>query len=108
MENSTTNYLDRPADQEKRSELRSKLPALALRVIALDGKHYNGCGFHYSLLKTIGGLLYRLNNFDARYTWHELMIDEVIYEDLYEQIGSIESRVAEQHLKVLESSTVEK
>lgn len=76
--------------QNKRRELAKKLPAAAIRVFALEGKHYNGCGFRWALVKTIGGLMFRINNFDAKYTSDDLLIDEVIYEDLIEQLDAIE------------------
>jgi hypothetical protein len=87
MSNNTTSH-------QRRRDLCSKLPAAAMRVFALDGKHYNGCGFHYSLVKTIGGLMYRLNNFDAKYTNDDLLVDEVIYEDLIEQLDDIDGRLS--------------
>jgi hypothetical protein len=42
-----------------------QLPALADRVFKLRKSVYRGCGFHYSIEKTLGYLLWKLNDFEA-------------------------------------------
>ena len=42
-----------------------QLPALAARIFKLRISVYGGCGFHYSLEKTLGYLLWKLNDFQA-------------------------------------------
>lgn len=49
-------WRDRAVDQ---------LPALAARIFKLRISVYGGCGFHYSLEKTLGYLLWKLNDFQA-------------------------------------------
>jgi hypothetical protein len=77
--------------REQRRELRKKLPAAAKRVFALEGVTYEGCGFYYGLVKDIGGLLFRVNDFDRPYPADRLVLDEVIYEDLIERLDRIEA-----------------
>lgn len=79
---------------EKRRALGIKLPSLATRIFALSGKVYQGYGFHWSLLKDIGKLLYRINDYDSKSpTWDILMVDEIIYESLLEQVEKAEKEV---------------
>ena len=80
--------------QERRNKLRDVLPSLAIRVFALRGTSYKGSGFHYAMEKTVGGLLYRTNNFDEAYSWDNAVIDEVVYEELVEQVTKIEAELA--------------
>lgn len=42
-----------------------QLPALADRVFKLRKSVYSGCGFHYAIEKTLGFLLWKLNDFDS-------------------------------------------
>jgi hypothetical protein len=42
-----------------------QLPALAARIFKLRKSVYRGCGFHYSIEKTLGFLLWKLNDFEA-------------------------------------------
>jgi len=80
--------------QAKRKELGAQLPALAMRVFALQGKHYQGSGYHWTLVKAIGALLWNVNDYDSKFTWDDLLVNEVIYEDLVEQVGEAEKAVA--------------
>lgn len=76
--------------QEKRKALANKLPALAIRIFALQGKHYPGCGFYWGLVKSIGALLRNINDYDSKFDHNDLMINEVIYEDLVERVKTAE------------------
>jgi hypothetical protein len=79
--------------QEGREKLREAVPALAIRVFALRQKNYPGCGFHYGLVKTVGGLLYRLNNFDESYKWLDLLVDKILYEELVDDVTKAEAHL---------------
>lgn len=59
------------------------LPALAVRVFALRGKLYPGCGFHYALESQLGWVLHDLNSFDKRMTDADNMVSEIALEELY-------------------------
>lgn len=76
---------------EWRKKIREELPKLAIRIFALRNKSYNGCGFHYSLEKLIGYLLWKANNFDKSIEATDSAILEVIYEDLCERVSEIET-----------------
>lgn len=76
--------------RDGRKKLASKLPDLAVRVFALSGKHYKGCGFHWTLVKTIGYLLHTVNDYDKRYDVETHIVMEVVYEDLLERVQEAE------------------
>jgi len=76
---------------EKRNELRHALPALAKRVFALRDTTYPGCGFHWSMEKAIGVLLRRVNDFDSPFNDDALMVCEVAYEQLLEDVAKAEA-----------------
>ena len=40
------------------------LPELARRVFALRNVHYNGCGFHWGMERTLGFLIWKMSDFD--------------------------------------------
>ncbi len=81
-----------PSDvQNQRKELADKLPALGVRVFALQGKSYPGCGYHWALLRTLGALLQTLNDFDAPFAVEDLVVCEVLYEDLLERVQTAEA-----------------
>jgi hypothetical protein len=79
---------------ELREKLSVKLPDLAIRIFALRGKHYSGCGFHYSLVASIGGLLDRMNRPDRNYGLEDVLTDEVIFDGLIERVAEIEAELA--------------
>lgn len=80
-----------PSDvQNQRCALADKLPALGVRVFALKGRSYPGSGYHWALLRTLGALLQKLNDFDVRYTAEDLVLCEVLYEDLLERVQTAE------------------
>lgn len=67
------------------------MPSLAMRVFALRGKAYMGSGFHWSLEKRLGNILFYLNNFDRGYNdLGERIAIEVIVESLYREVAQIE------------------
>ncbi len=47
-----------------RKRTNKGMPELAARVFALRSKGYVGCGFHWSLEKSLGFLIGRLNDYD--------------------------------------------
>ena len=79
--------------QDKRRELADKLPTLSVRVFALKGRHYQGCGFHWCLVKDLGGLMLRLNDYDNPFSEENLLVLEVIYEDLLDRVGKAEAQL---------------
>ena len=86
--------------QERRRELAKKLPSLASRVLSLAGKAYPGSGFHYSLAKSIGYLLWKVNDHDLPFTLEALLSLEVIYEGICEDVLEAEKYVLEQKITV--------
>ena len=79
--------------QERRKKLVAEVPGLVTRVIALQGKFYSGCGFHWSMMKSAGGLMNRVFNYDEAYDFENLLIDEVIFEGLVESVEKAEGDV---------------
>ena len=73
-----------------RQEIRSGLPALASRIFALDGKSYPGCGFHWTKHKSIGFLLNKINDFDQRMSDDTLVVCELVYQELLEDVKKAE------------------
>lgn len=47
-----------------RKRANEHLPSLARRVFALRYVHYNGCGFHWGMERTLGYLISKMNDFD--------------------------------------------
>ncbi len=79
--------------QEGRKKIAEALPGLMTRVLALQGKSYPGSGYHWSMLRTAGGLMFRVLNYDAAYRDTDLMVDEVILEELVESLEAAEVHV---------------
>ena len=79
---------------DRRKILQDKLPDLAVRIFALRNKTYPGLSYHWSLMKALGGLLARVYNYEGKkstYTHYELLVEEVIFEDLLEEVSEAES-----------------
>jgi hypothetical protein len=101
-------YEDLIKEQKKFHEWRDRavkgLPELANRIFALRGKQYNGWGFHYGLEKSIGYLLWRLNDFEigcpfegpeAKKVWANRLALEVNLSNLYERVVAAEKSLEE-------------
>ena len=71
-------------------EIVNSLPELSLRVNNLKGKHYNGCGFHYSMVNTLS---YLLEEASCELDLERSILFEVSYEDLVEQVTAAENSV---------------
>lgn len=82
--------------------LNEELPALAARVFALRTKTYMGCGFHYSLEKTLGNLIVYANDHENRDNWsstkegvsHRLIV-EIVNEQFREDLEKAEASALE-------------
>lgn len=77
-----------------------QLPALAARVFALRKPFYTGCGFHYSLEKTLGFLLLKLNDFDSypldiREMVAHYLVMKVHLNGLFKDVIKAEKEIAE-------------
>jgi hypothetical protein len=77
--------------KEGRRRLAAALPELMGRVLALRDKSYPGSGYHWELMKTAGGLIFRVMDYDKRYADEQLLVDEVIFEDLTERVAKAEA-----------------
>ncbi len=75
---------------ERWKEVQQGLPDLGKRIFELRGKHYEGCGFHYGLEKSIGYLLWKVNDFDKSLNPVDCVVLEVLYEELCEQVVKAE------------------
>lgn len=75
--------------QEGRKVLATKMPDLAVRVFALDDASYPGCGFH-SMIKTLGLLLQKLNDYDNPFTVDDMISCDVVYEELEQSVSNAE------------------
>ena len=69
-------------------EIVKNLPELATRVHNLKGKHYNGCGFHYSMVNTLNYLLEVAN---CELDLEGSILFEVSYEDLVKSVTAAEN-----------------
>ncbi len=90
--------------QDGRKKLAEALPGVMTRVLAIQGKSYPGSGFHWEMMKSAGGLMFRVLNYDKAYGPEDLMIDEVVYEDLIESLEAAEAHV-EEAAKTLKTSS---
>lgn len=82
-------------DRELRTQMRHDVAKLGMRVLALHGTHYNGCGYGYELEKDLGCLLSRLNDFGLTFEAETLPLLEVIYEGLLESVEKAEASLTE-------------
>ena len=73
------------------------LPAISKRVFALRKKMYMGCGFGWSIEKTLGYCINTLNNFDKYPDEMEQILMEVQLESLYKEVAKAE-KSAEEHI----------
>lgn len=48
-----------------RDRAAKRLPELSQRVFALRNKSYSGCGFQWSLEKSLGSAIYDIQNYDS-------------------------------------------
>ena len=73
-------------------EMVAALPELVTRVHNLKSKHYNGCGFHYSLVKTLNYLEMARQALDLDPEDPvEKFFFEVNYDCLMEQVAKAEA-----------------
>lgn len=82
------------AINEKRDRIREVLPALAIRIFALQGKLYDGSGFHWEKVRRIGGLLERVNDFNNDYLLAQLRADMAGVGFLLDDVEKAEKSVA--------------
>ena len=85
--------LENAVDILDRDQFRKALPHLATRIFALQGETYDGSGFHWSMVKQIGGLLERANNLDVTYTPAQLVLDTELFCDLVDRCVRAEHKV---------------
>ena len=83
-------WRDRAVDQ---------LPSLSKRVFGLRHRTYEGCGFHYDLEKTLGFLIWRLNDFqsyplDLREMIAHSAIMRVTMNGLFKDLNRAEKEIA--------------
>lgn len=69
-------------------EMVNSLPELSLRVNNLKGKHYNGCGFHYSM---VNALNYLLEESKCELDIERSILFEATYQDLVERVTTAEN-----------------
>jgi hypothetical protein len=73
------------------------LPALSKRVFALRKKMYMGCGFHWSLEKELGMVIFDLSNYDKYPDTMLQICMEVNLAHLYKEVAKAE-KSAEEHI----------
>ena len=77
-----------------RKRAYNRLPEISSKVFALRNKHYLGCGFHWSLEKTLGYCITHICNYDRSYNdWSENSIIQIKFEGLMKDIKDIEKRL---------------
>lgn len=77
--------------------VKAHLPSLAKRVFALRKKFYEGCGFHYSLEKTLGNVIRDVNDYDRRLSdidemAHRITV-RIIVHSLFKRLDEIEKEL---------------
>lgn len=82
------------AISKQREQIKVALPALAIRIFALQGKLYDGSGFHWAKVRRIGGLLERVNDFNNDYPEAQLRADMTGFGFLMEDVEKAEKDVA--------------
>lgn len=76
-----------------RDRINTQIPELANRVFSLRRKFYKGCGFHYSLEKTLGTVTKGLNNHDEQWDFADRLVFEVVVEGLIERVIAAEKSI---------------
>lgn len=76
-----------------RERVRKNLPELSMRVFALRGKGYNGCGFGWSHERNLGYIIRTVSNYDSYPDNMEQMMLEIVVEGLYKDLNKIESEI---------------
>ena len=82
------------AASTQRAQFQETLPELAIRIFALRGQLYDGSGFHWSMVRQIGGLLERVNNLNAEYAETQLTLDTVLFCELVNRVENAEKAIA--------------
>lgn len=80
---------------EWRRSITKGLPEIAMRVFALREKMYRGCGFHYSLERTLGRVIAFANTVDDEPSFSATITDQMAYETLLEHLTASETSVME-------------
>lgn len=82
------------AISKKRDQIREVLPELAIRIFALQGKLYDGSGFHWEKVRRIGALLEKVNDFNNDYLLAQLLADTACFRNLIDDVEKAEKAVA--------------
>jgi hypothetical protein len=91
-------FYERKKFDKWRSRTERGLPELAARVFALRSKFYMGCGFHWTLEKTLGYVINKITNHDVS-LGDDIMSRismEVIVEGLYKDVAKIERELTKE------------
>ena len=85
---------------EWRKEVNEKLPELSRKIFALRSVMYKGCGFHWSLEKSLGSVIREINNYDAGSGYYHdkdcvcnRIVLKVCVEHLFEDVERIEKEI---------------
>jgi len=85
---------DRAWDKWRRGAAR-RLPVLAARVFALNGKPYSGSGFHYSMIGRLGRLIAEVGDptrspFERKERFANRLITQIAFEGLHAELRAAE------------------
>ena len=72
--------------QKWRDKVNKRLPSLAARVFDLRHKMYMGCGLHYSMEKSLGMVIARMNDVDACFGVSGQVTTRVVTESLFKSV----------------------
>ncbi|WP_454740451.1 hypothetical protein [Cupriavidus necator] len=89
---------ERKADREWekwRKRAARRLPDLASRVFALNGKPYNGGGGHYAMVRSLGRMITEVGDptrspFEREQRWANRLITQVAFEGLHADLREAE------------------
>jgi len=76
---------------EWRKDEAEAIPELAARVFVLRKRFYMGCGFHWSMEKSLGGVMMQLNDFDRGFEVSNMIVLLVSLEGLYKDVEKAEA-----------------
>jgi len=76
----------------------NQIPNLASRIFALRNKNYVGCVFHYSIERSLGTILVKLNNYDDcpptnLYMMQHRIVMKVSLNQLFEDVVNAENTI---------------
>lgn len=84
---------DRDKFNKWRSRVSKGLPELAMRVFALRGNFYSGCGFGWAMEKALGGIIRDIQDYDYYPDYLQRMIIQISVSQLHKDLQKVEREI---------------